>query len=148
MVEDIATYREGKFETFSVKKDINNEDVEVGNNFTILPGEAYFIKSINSGTASLVGYQYEGSLPLSLLPGWNLVNIYNQDVESYQAFDVLKQMEDQGVVADTLSKWENSKYNSVIYSDNMEYGYDYKVFPTAGYFVRVLSESGGTYSPE
>lgn len=148
LVEDIATYREGKFETFSVKKDINNEDVEVGNNFTILPGEAYFIKSINSGTASLVGYQYEGSLPLSLLPGWNLVNIYNQDVESYQAFDVLKQMEDQGVVADTLSKWENSKYNSVIYSDNMKYGYDYKVFPTAGYFVRVLSESGGTYSPE
>ena len=148
IASQISTYREGKFEMFSLTEDGEGTIVPVGNDFTILPGEAYFIKSGNSGSVSILSNAYEGSLEIELLPGWNLVNIYKQDVDSYQAFDVLKQMEGQGVVADTLSKWENSKYNSVVYSDNMEYGYDYKVFPTAGYFVKVLSETGGSYIPE
>jgi len=140
-ITSIAAFRSGKFIIYT------NRNGEVyGDDFNILPGEGYFLKSLSDGVFLYSGKKVENSLEVQLYEGWNLVNIYNSNKTSYSGFDILKQMSQQSIKGVAISKWEDSRYYTIASQDGKDYGNDFKIYPTRGYFVRV--ESGnGKFSP-
>ena len=140
-ITSIAAFRSGKFIIYT------NRNGEVyGDDFNILPGEGYFLKSLSDGVFLYSGKKVENSLEVQLYEGWNLVNIYNSNKTSYSGFNILKQMKQQSINSIAISKWEDSRYYTIASQDGKDYGNDFKIYPTRGYFVRV--ESGnGKFSP-
>ncbi|HNZ70786.1 MAG TPA: hypothetical protein PKJ86_02135, partial [Candidatus Dojkabacteria bacterium] len=147
-VTNISTYRDGNFIMFTTRLLEDGSAVEFGEDFNIIPGEAYFLLSYKNAEVEITGMQIDGSLEIPLQTGWNLVGIFNSEKENYSAFDILSQMNTNGISSDTISKWESGKYVNVVKIDDTEYGYDYKLFPQQGYFVRVLSQGTNSFSPK
>lgn len=141
-ITSITAFRSGKFLVYA-----NRDGQEYGEDFNILPGEGYFLKSLSDGVFLFSGKKVENSLEIQLYEGWNLVNIYNSNRASYSGFDVLKQMNSQSINAVAISKWEDSRYYTVASQNGKDYGNDFKVYPTRGYFVRVMS-GNGKFSPK
>jgi hypothetical protein len=56
-------------------------------------------------------------------------------------------MNSQSINAVAISKWEDSRYYTVASQNGKDYGNDFKVYPTRGYFVRVMS-GNGKFSPK
>lgn len=147
-VTTISTYRENQFVSYTVRYNSNGERTTFGDDFTLTPGEGYFIRSYTKHSVRLDGKSVSGSLPLNLSTGWNLVGIYKEAKKSFGAYEVLSQMQAQSVEADTISKWENGRYINVVKNSEGEYGFDYQIFPLKGYFVRVQKDGEGEYKPE
>jgi len=147
-VTNISTYRDGNFIIFTTRILADGSIVEFGDNFNIIPGEAYFLLSYKQADVEITGMQIDGPLEIPLNTGWNLVGIFNSNQEEYSAFEVLDQINNDGISADTISKWDSSKYTNVVKVDENEYGFDYTIFPQQGYFVRVLSEGTNSFSPK
>jgi hypothetical protein len=146
-VTHVTTYRGGKFVVYSERK--NGEDtITFGTNFNLIPGEAYFVRSLTLSGFSVMGQKVEGSLPVNLEKGWNLVGIYNSAKESLGGFEVINQMNTQGVLARILSKWQDGGYQNLVVRDGVEYGNDYQVFPQSGYWVQNAGDGSGVYKPE
>jgi hypothetical protein len=143
----ITTYRGGKFIVFSERFDGPNT-ITFGTDFNLIPGEAYFIKSLMPSSFTVVGKKVEGSLPVSLDKGWNLVGIYNSAKDSFGGFEVLNQVNSQGILGRILSKWQDGGYQNLIVRDGVEYGNDYQVFPQGGYWIQNAGDSSGVYKPE
>ena len=97
---------------------------------------------------NLQGKKVQDSMDLLINNGWNLVGIYNESVQTYQGFDVLNQMNTQSIQADVLSKWEDGQYYNLVSNEGVEYGNDYKVFPTSGYWIRSNSTEQLKYTPQ
>ena len=140
-ITSIAAFRSGKFIIYT-----NRNGEEYGDDFNILPGEGYFLKSLSDGVFLYSGKKVENSLEVQLYEGWNLVNIYNSNKTSYSGFDILKQMSQQSIKGIAISKWEDSRYYTIASQDGKDYGNDFKIYPARGYFVRVESGSG-KFSP-
>ncbi len=136
-ITSIATYRGGKFITYVLRN-----GKSYGEDFNILPGEGYSIISHARGVFSYSGMKVKNGLEIKLYEGWNLVNIYNSKKNIYLGFEILKQMKEQSIGADALSKWENGAYTSIIDSEGNKYGNDFNVYQNRGYFVRVREKSG------
>ncbi|HPM14214.1 MAG TPA: hypothetical protein PLK49_02315, partial [Candidatus Dojkabacteria bacterium] len=141
-ITSITAFRSGKFLVYA-----NRDGQEYGEDFNILPGEGYFLKSLSDGVFLFSGKKVENSLEIQLYEGWNLVNIYNSNKASYSGFDVLKQMNSQSINAVAISKWEDSRYYTVASQNGKDYGNDFNVYSTRGYFVRVMS-GNGKFSPK
>jgi hypothetical protein len=144
----IVAYRSGKFITYSNRKDESGNPVAFGEDFSILPGEGYFVRSYSTGIFIVKGKKIENGQQIALDNGWNMVGIYNSGKLSYKGFEVLKQMNGAGVEADILSKWENGLYQNVVLQRGKEYGSDYGIYPYQGYFVRVKNRGSGVYTPQ
>lgn len=136
-ITTITAYRGGKFLPYVIR-----DGVGFGDDFNILPGEGYFVLTHSSGEFIFTGTKVKDGLEVQLYQGWNLVNIYNSEVESYSGFDILKKMREQSVGADILSKWEDGMYTNIVSEESGEYGTDFNVYQSRGYFVRVSGESG------
>lgn len=136
-ITTITTYRGGKFLPYVIR-----DGVGFGDDFNILPGEGYFVLSHSSGEFIFTGTKVKDGLEVQLYQGWNLVNIYNSEVESYSGFEILKKMKGESVGADILSKWEDGMYTNIVSEESGEYGTDFNVYQNRGYFVRVSGESG------
>src|SRR5690606_2497146 len=104
-VTHIAAYRSGKFLIYSQRENTDTEIFKYGEDFTLIPGEGYVVKTQRSATVSLKGNTVEGPLTVVLSPGWNLTGIYSSGKEYYDAVDVLNQMKAQLVNADVISKF-------------------------------------------
>ena len=143
----VYAYRSGGFVPYSLREDAEGKKVEFGEKFSIMPGEAYFVRVHNPGTYIVSGYKIDGSQEIALQNGWNLVSIYNSAKPVYASFDVLTQMSTSGVSADVLSKWESGMYANVIIQNGVQYGNDFAVFPYEGYFLRVQDRGTGKFKP-
>lgn len=143
----VTTYRAGQFVVYSERLGNDGELITFGDDFNLLPGEGYFIKSYSVGNFAVTGRKVEGSLEVQVDKGWNLVGIYNEPNASYGGFEVMNQMSGQGLQADTLSKYEGGLYSNLVVQDSTEYGNDFRVFPYSGYWVNIEGD-GGKYKPE
>lgn len=141
-ITTIATYAGGQFITY-----VQREGKEFGDDFNILPGKGYFVKSLSKGSFLYSGIKVKDGLEILLYEGWNLVNIYNSNVHSYSGFQLLKQMKEQSVGADMVTKWEDGKYTGIVSEEGGDYGIDFKLYQNRGYFVRV-KENGGPFTPK
>ena len=118
-----------------------------GEDVIIRGGGGYFGIALETGFCRCAGNMVEHSVEIYLRTGWNLVNIYNSLKPSYTGFNLLQQMKNASLEATTLSKWEDGRYTSIVDSDGNQYGYDFNVYPTRGYFIKI--ENGeGKFSPE
>ena len=126
-VVHISAYRSQKFMIYTLRSDTDGELREFGQDFGLIPGEGYFVKSDSSGEFSLAGVLPAEVIPTPVYTGWNLVGFYHPDTKLYSSFDVLDQMNSQNIPAEILSKWEGSKYSSSIL-DGEEYGLDFELY--------------------
>lgn len=142
-VNHIFTYADGKYYLFSMREDGS----VYGKDFGLVPGKAYFIKSYKSITYQTTGNEIAQSLSLELTPGWNLVGIFNfgKDMTAQQ---VLTQMNSKGIPAHVLSRYEDSKYSSLIYTNGKYYGWDFAISSHSGYFVKLDGTENSEWTPE
>lgn len=149
-VTHITSYREGDFVIYSERDSSTGsgqDKVTFGEDYVIMPGEAYFIKNYESATVKFKGKKVEGSMEILMNPGWNLISVYNEEVKSYGGFEVISQMNTQGVNAEVISKWEDGQYSNILIKAGTEYGTDFKVYPTSGYWVKNISKDSGKFKP-
>ncbi|MCA9385029.1 fibronectin type III domain-containing protein [Candidatus Dojkabacteria bacterium] len=144
----VTGYRNGQFIVYSTREDNTGNDLTFGDDFNVLPGEGYFIRSYSQSAISLTGNSVSGALEVPILNGWNLVGIYNENTESYGGFEVMNQMNTQQLSVSTLSKWENGIYTNLVSNNSVQYGSDYRVFPNAAYWVRSEANVAGVFKPE
>jgi len=110
-----------------------------GTNFSIVPGKGYVVKSSNSGTITIPGYNLTSSVPVAFSSGWNLVGVHGYTT-AYTARTLIDSINTvEGLTANNVSWWPTSKgkYEGLQFENNTEYGLDFSISPTNGYFVRI-----------
>jgi hypothetical protein len=144
----ISKYDSGNWIHFVYRKadptNPTDTDETFGNDFTLVPGEGYFVRTLDSGTLLLKGNKFASSVPMSLESGWNLISI--QALTEYTARTFLGFCNQQGIICSTLSKYANGLYSSLVIDQGITYGNDFKILKNEGYFLLVDSE-GKTVKP-
>lgn len=114
---------------------INEEgNAEVfGNDFNLVPGEGYFIRSIGNGVVVLKGQKFTSSVPLSLDIGWNLTAILSPI--DYTANSFITKCIADGAGCTTISRFDSGVYDSVVKFDDKFFGNNFDIQDTEGYFV-------------
>ncbi|MBN2015684.1 N-acetylmuramoyl-L-alanine amidase [Candidatus Dojkabacteria bacterium] len=136
----VATYFGGRWYVYSQRNGIS-----FSNNFSIIPGQGYFIKVYNAGKVMFKGAEIEESLPIEFERGWNLVSIVSPETE-YTSDSLLDAINGDGIKADTITRWDNGRYENFIKENDIPYGNDFKIFEVGGYFIRVR-DNGGRFVP-
>jgi hypothetical protein len=153
----VVTFRSGKLVVYTnreVPEDMDSSGlIAYGKDFKILPGEGYIIKSYGIASVGFVGNRVEGSIPLDLQKGWNLVGVYNHKDEKnriFSGFEVLSQIQKQAgseIEKTTLSKWDDGTYLPIVLENGEEYGNDFAILPYSSYWIK-LDGAGVKYTPE
>lgn len=137
---------------------IVGENIEVydNNDFQLLPGQGYVIKSKQNISISIWGnpVQFEtgeDSAAVTIYEGWNLIGLYGSNIKQYTAHSLIKEInsyEPVDFTADNVSKWEADKQKyegyqlTVENGSEMAYGFDYQLNTLQGYFVRITLGNG------
>ena len=110
-----------------------------GDDFNITPGKGYLIYTEADATVSIPGYRITSSVPVPLSAGWNLVGIhgYSQMYTARSFIDSINSVE--GLTANNVSWWPTSKgkYEGLQVVDGKQYGFDFSLSSSNGYFVRI-----------
>jgi len=112
-----------------------------GNDFTIIPGKGYLVYATKGGEMAIPGYSLKSSVPVNLSGGWNLVGIHGY-ANTYTAASLIESINKiDGVTANNVTWWPTSKgmYEGLQVTGGQQYGFDFPISPTNGYFVRVSS---------
>lgn len=134
----VARFTSGKFQTYTSR--------DIGNNFTLLPGQGIFVYSPYGGIAEFHGKDFIDNVPIFLENGWNLVGISSSS-QKYSAKAMLEKLNSTNVESDTISLFENGIYKSIILEESVLFGNDYKLVNNKGYFIRVKSGGGNKFTP-
>jgi hypothetical protein len=126
-----------------------NTDMYDNNDFQLLPGEGYMIKSKEDIDISIVGQpiQFEtetDQAPINLNQGWNLIGLYGTNIKTYTAKSLIEDINTDDFIADNVTKWAADKqlYEGLQISDGEEYGFDFPLNKLESYFVRITQGSG------
>ena len=133
-----------------------NDEIYSNNDFQLLPGQGYVIKSKNNISISILGkpVKYEkvtDSAPVSLFLGWNLIGVYGTKARVYTAKTLLQDINSfEGVdfTADIVNGWdqEAQSYEGFVLENTngieSEYGFDFPINTLKSYFVRVQDGKG------
>ncbi len=117
----------------------NGEDGVEGNDFNIVPGVGYLVFMNYSSSLSIAGYKLESSIPINFSIGWNLVGVHGYS-KAFTARSFIDSINDvSGLTADNVSWWPTAKgkYEGLQVTDGKEYGLDFPISPSNGYFVRI-----------
>lgn len=124
------------------------------NDFRIIPGQGYLIKTSKPISLSFLGKPVKfddpgDNAPLTFFEGWNLVGLYGTGVKTYTAQSLLTDINASNFTADNISRWEKEKqmYDGLQMSEGQEYGFDFPINPLEGVFVRIL-EGRGNWQPK
>lgn len=125
---------------------IGNRDGETygSDNFQVLPGEGYLLKSKHDMVLRLGGKAVIDSVPISLKPGWNLIGLAGTK-KAYTAETLISNVNSTaGVIVDNVTKYESGlgRYVGLQKEVNAVYGVDYPLVKTSGYFLRVKDGTG------
>jgi|GEM_PF-3097964 len=136
-IKHVAKYTDTGFVMFTEREDGS----EFSNDFHLIPGQGYFVLNYTYAKADIKGNKFDESVPFSVRNGWNLVGVYTNE-QSYTAEELLKDMNADGIVADTVSDYSSGLYKNLIYEDDVTYGNDINLIERKGYFIRVKSGGG------
>ena len=132
-VVQISKYDNGNWIHFAYRLNDGEEPETFGNNFTLVPGEGYFIRALDAGTIVLKGQRFTSSVPLQLNLGWNLESI--QSPAKYTANSFLSKCNELGANCTAISKFTDNTYESVVNFENQIFGNNFDIKNTEGYFV-------------
>jgi len=137
-VVHLAKYTDAGFIMYTKREDDLTQ--EFNDDFHLVPGEGYFVLNYTAMRVRLEGNKFDEAVPFRVRNGWNLVGVYTNE-QTYSAEELLKDMSAQGIVADTVTKYDSGLYKNVVYVEDLLYGNDFDLYEREGYFLRV--ESGG-----
>ncbi|MGB0384969.1 MAG: fibronectin type III domain-containing protein [Ardenticatenaceae bacterium] len=110
------------------------------NDFDLVLGESYFIRSNSASNWSIAGRRVTEALPLTVQTGWNSIAIPHTD--SYTAESLCDDMISQGVDVVEIDRWHNSGWQGHICGVPFN---NFDIERHTGYFIK--SNSSGTMSP-
>lgn len=152
----VSKYEGGRWISYKVR----GSQVFSDDDFEIEPGRGYFVKVIEPAEIIIAGISEEDSIEVELEYGWNLIAIHpgrtkegeyiwNHKIDGGQwtAEKVLMAMQKDEIDADVISKYESGTYTNLVLSDGVVYGFDYPIFQTTGYFVRVQETKTNSWKP-
>lgn len=132
-VVQISKYDNGNWIHYVYRVTDAGETQNFGNDFKLVPGEGYFVRSLTPGIISLKGQKFTSSVPLQLNIGWNLESI--QSTTKYTATSLMDKCKEQGVSCTTVSRFEDNVYESVVDFEGKIFGNSFNLEDTRGYFV-------------
>lgn len=116
-----------------------SSDTCTGNNFTIVPGKGYLVYATTDGQMTIPGYNLTSSVPVAFSAGWNLIGVhgYTTAYTARSFVDSINKID--GLTANNVSWWPTSKgkYEGLQVDNGVEYGLDFPISPSNGYFVRI-----------
>jgi hypothetical protein len=133
------------------KWDIVGQNVKVydNNDFQLIPGEGYIIKSKQDINIKILGrpIQFEtesDEAPISFNEGWNLIGLYGTNVKSYTAKTLIQDINIKNFISDNVTKWSVDKqmYEGLQIQEEKEYGFDFPLNILESYFVRIIDGNG------
>ena len=138
-----------------------NEQLYGNEDFQLVPGHGYIIKSKSKQTISILGkpiqFKEQGdNAPITFYPGWNLIGVYGSEVKQYTAKSLIQSInkyEPVDFTANNVSRWESDvqRYDGFQLSNengiDIEYGFDFPINTLQSYFVRIL-QGKGNWQPE
>ncbi len=142
----VAGYGDGKWQMYSLRKDDDGNDVTYGEDFTIIPGKGYFIKTLVSSSIKLTGKTFLDPVPIDFDNGWNLISVQGPDLD-YTAESFINKCESEGIMTDTVSRFDSGLYESVVKDEGVIFGNNFNLVQKRGYFVRVESGGGQRLTP-
>lgn len=110
-----------------------------GTDFILLPGRGYLIRALTDVSTKIPVFKLKDSIPLPLSSGWNLIGLHGYR-KAYTAGSLIDSINlIDGLNADNVSWWPVSKgrYEGLQVTDGTEYGLDFPISPSNGYFVRI-----------
>ncbi len=147
----IAKFENGQFKMYSSRTSELDNGTEFAEDFPLVPGQALFIfNAKDPASIKLKGQKFDSEVPLQLSNGWNMVGIIATKQDQYTAEELLTELKNQQITADSVSQFENGIYQTVIKpaSENLLYGNDFNIVSKRGYFIRVkASESDNMFTP-
>jgi murein DD-endopeptidase MepM/ murein hydrolase activator NlpD len=139
----LAKYENGRFEMYSTRTSELDNGTEFAEDFLLVPGQAlYLFNAIDTARVKLKGQKFDSEVSLQLSNGWNMVGIMATKQDQYTAEELLSELDNQAVAADSVSQFENGIYQTVIkpLDENLLYGNDFNIVEKRGYFIRVNSQ--------
>jgi hypothetical protein len=141
----IAKFESGKWSV------VENRDGKTygTDNFQIMPGVGYLLKSKHDVILSLGGKVVIDSVPVNLQPGWNLISIHGNS-SAYTAESLIDDVNEMsGLVSDNVTRWDTSvsRYVGLQKETGAVYGIDFPLSSLDAYFVRV-TEGFGVWTPQ
>ena len=110
------------------------------NNFDLILGSDYFIKSTSNSTWTFQGAEVTQPVPLNLQIGWNSIGIPHTG--AYTAESLCDEIIAQGVTAVEIDRWHQGGWDGHIC--NLPFN-DFNIERGVGYFVKTTS--AGTITP-
>ena len=111
------------------------------NNFELVLGSDYFIKSSSASTWTIEGYEVTEPVSLTLHFGWNSIGIPHTD--AYTAESLCDEIISQGVTAVEIDRWHNGGWEGHVCGLPFN---DFTIERGIGYFIK--ASSAGTVIPD
>jgi len=110
------------------------------NNFTIFPGQSYFVLCSTPTTWQLLGSSIKTSIPISLSTGWNLLSVPYPS--SFQAQSLLDEVVADGGSCSEIDQWLWGSWDGYLNGQGFN---NFDILPDQGYFL--LCNSSSTFTP-
>lgn len=130
----VSKYTNGTWIDYISRIDQDGEIIEFGSDFSLVPGESYFVRTIDDGIAILEGQTFVSSVPINISKGWNLIGIQSPN-ESSDAQSFLNTCTEQGSMCTNISRLENQRYQSYVEDEGTFFGNNFQLNSSEGYFV-------------
>lgn len=102
------------------------------NNFNIIPGEGYQIRTTKGGGVTISGDQATVS-SISVNQGYASFSLPTVPDNMKTAEDLLQEMKKQGITANLISRWKDGRWNSHVINFPAN---NYQIEPGKGYLIR------------
>ncbi len=112
------------------------------NNFSIEMGKGYFVKCSANATWTLQGYLLTSSVPINLVPGWNLIAV-PYPAPYYNAQMALNAIAAQGGQCSEVDRWYFGGWN--VHQNSKPTSNNFSIDANKGYFLKCSMSS--TFTP-
>lgn len=134
-IQFVASYSNGRWSNIAS----SNEGSFSGADFDLSPGKGYLILARYDRVITLPSYALRSSVPIYFSSGWNLVGMhgYSKAFTARTLLDSINALD--SISADNVSWWPTAKgrYEGLQVVDGKEYGLDFPISPSNGYFIRI-----------
>ncbi len=131
-IAELATWQGSSWTTA-----LNNGGALLGANFTLVPGQGYFIYSDHASSFDVTGLPVTVAPTLTLTPGWNLIGVPTAS-GAQMANDLLNSLTTAGLSPLEVASWTGSGWQTDVQIGLGSYtGTNFGLNPGQGYFVYV-----------
>jgi hypothetical protein len=137
-VTQVSKFDNGNWIHYTQSVTEGGELLTFGVDFNLVPGESYFVYSLNPSTFYIKGNDFLKTPPINMRKGWNLIGVSGPITLNAKQF--LERCMSFLSGCTTISEWVNVGYNSLVFEDGEYYGEIFEINRKTGYFVLNKSE--------